>query len=105
MQDAGEWLLRDLSGRAPVRYQTCSGAWLNNIDITHALKPYALAQWTLLQRSDSALELAIQPYRLREAAAIEQDLRRLFGREQALSITPLAPNLDKVVQYRSELCV
>ena len=103
MQEAGAWLLRDLSGRAPVRYQTCSGAWLNNIDITHALKPYALAQWTLLQRRDKALELAIQPYRSSEANAIEKDLRALFGQNQALTIGPLAPNLDKVVQYRSEL--
>ena len=103
VREAGEWLLRDLSGRAPVRYQTCSGAWLNNIDVTHALKPYALAQWTLLQRSDQALELAIQPYRPMEANAIEKDLRALFGQNQALTIGRIAPNLDKVVQYRSEL--
>ena len=103
VQCAGAWLLRDLSGRAPVRYQTCSGAWLNNIDVTHALKPYALAQWTLLQRSDTALELAIQPYCLRAVAAIEKALRALFGPAQALTIVALAGDLDKVVQYRSEL--
>ncbi len=103
IQCAGEWLLRDLSGRAPVRYRTCGGAWLNNIDITHTLKPFALAQWTLLQRSDAALELAIQPYRVSELSAIKQALRGLFGQAQLLSIVPLADGLDKVVQYRSEL--
>lgn len=99
----GEWLMRELSGRAPVRFQTCSGAWLNNIDITHALKIYALAQWTLLQRHDAALELAIQPYRISDVLAIERDLRALFGQRQALRILPLTGDLDKVLQYRSEL--
>ena len=61
-----------------------------------------MAQWTLLQRSDKALELAIQPYRQIEANAIERDLRGLFGQNQALSIAPLARDLDKVLQYRSE---
>ncbi len=102
-QANGEWLLRELSGRAPVRYQTCNGAWLNNIDITHALKIYALAQWTLIQRSDCALELAIQPYRISDVVAIERDLRELFGQRQALIIAPLTGDLDKVLQYRSEL--
>ena len=102
-QYKGEWLLRDLSGRAPVRYRTCGGAWLNNIDVTHALKPFALAQWTLLQRSEAALELAIQPYRDSEVRAIENVLRTSFGQAQVLSIVPLADGLDKVVQYRSEL--
>ena len=100
---AGEWLLRDLSGRAPVRYLTCSGAWLNNIDITHALKPFALAQWTLMQRSNKALELALHPYRDGELRAIENALRALFGPHLELRIAPLGAGADKLVQYRSEL--
>jgi len=103
VHESGEWLLRDLSGRAPVRFQTCSGAWLNNIDITHALKPYVLAQWTLLQRSDSSLELAIQPYRHDDVIAIKKDLYAIFGLAQVLNIAPLANDIDKVLQYRSEL--
>ncbi len=102
-QCAGVWLLRDLSGRAPVRYLTSSGAWLNNIDVTHALKAFALAQWTLMQRSNKALELAIQPYRQRELLAIENALRTLFGHKLELSIVSLAADADKLVQYRSEL--
>ena len=110
----GDWASLDLSdprqprlvglaGRPPVIFRARSGQWLNNIDVTQALKPLALPQFTLHQAADGALTLRLPPGHLgdqRPRAA----LLGLFGADQPFTILPLAPPPGgKVVQYTSEV--
>src|SRR5262249_39647597 len=44
-----EVVLVGLEGRPPIRFRTMRGEWLNNIEVTHALQRFALAQFTLHQ--------------------------------------------------------
>lgn len=100
----GVWVISALSGRAPVRFRTAAGEYINNIDVTHALKPYALAQYALLQRSDSAFELDLYGGGARpDVQAITQTLRDLLGAAIVLNVRVHAEAVDKVMQYRSEL--
>ncbi len=101
---AGEVVLRELEGRPPVRFRTMRGEWLNNIEITHALQGFALAQFTLHQDRDGNLEFkAMAPGSGPDLSSVEQALRELFGREQRLTIESV-PSFDgKVVQYTSHV--
>ena len=99
----GEWVLAGLAGRAPVRFRTGSGEWINNIDVTHALKPFALPQYALLQRADGGLEFDVHSHHGADLDAVDAALRGLFGAEASLQIAAHPEPCDKVVQYRSEL--
>jgi phenylacetate-CoA ligase len=97
----GEPVLVGLEGRPPVRFRTAGGEWLNNIEVTHALKRYALAQFTLHQAADGALRLVFRGADAR-ADALADAVRALFGG------LPLVVEEDgfedgKVVQYTSDL--
>lgn len=98
----GKGVLVGLEGRPPVRFRRTDGKWLNNIEVTHALKGFALAQWALHQEVDGALVL-----RVRGAEGREPELRRtlheLLGDGARLAVTPFAAGVDKVVQYTSDL--
>ncbi|MDR2690435.1 MAG: capsule biosynthesis protein CapK, partial [Azoarcus sp.] len=50
-------LLRDFHGRPPVRFRTLAGQWINNVDVSHCLAPFALPQYTLHQHADLGLTL------------------------------------------------
>lgn len=97
----GEPMLADLEGRAPMVFRTAEGRAVNNIDISMALRPYDIAQYTLHQDAAGALHL-----RVRGCALTEADLRAMFARVFSV-ITPLTvyddPTLgldgQKVVQY------
>ncbi len=102
-QRGGEWVLAGLAGRAPVRFRTEGGSYINNIDITHALKPYALPQYALLQRVDRSFQLDLYGRQQVELAAVEASLRTLLGAEAVLDIAVHDQVCDKLVQYRSEL--
>lgn len=93
--------LFDLQGRPPVRFRTPSGAWINNIEVTHALKRFALVRWALHQHRDGRLSLKLDgaPHLHAEATAT---LQRLFGAGQPIEAQALPPG-DKVVQYTSDL--
>ena len=96
-----EPVLVALEGRPPVRFRSAHGEWLNNIEVTHALAPLAIAQFTLHQKADGALDL-----RLRGASdedEIRGALRALFGDAQQLEITRFDDDDGKVVQYTSAL--
>jgi phenylacetate-CoA ligase len=101
-QRAGEPVLVGLEGRAPVRFRAVDGAWLNNIEVTHSLKPLGLRQFHLHQAATGALTL-----RVLDAAWHEPELRNalgaLFGAEQALLVEELGHVEGKVLQYSSEL--
>lgn len=95
-------MLVDLEGRQPVRFRTQKGSWLNNVDITHALQPFALPQFILHQHTDGGLQLQIHG-RCPQLPAIRQRLLTLFGARQALTIEDQCHFEGKVIQYLSEL--
>jgi phenylacetate-CoA ligase len=80
-----------------LRYRT---AWLNNIEVTHALGRFALGQWTLLQRKDKSFELRT---RGGNADELRGALRALFGADAVVEVDTAATFDGKVKQYVSEL--
>lgn len=96
-----EPVLRRFSGRPPVRYRSADGVWLNNIEVTHALRDLALPQWAMHQAADGSITLLHAG-----GAAVEDDigdiLQRLFGKVP-LRIGALPEGGDKFVQYTSDL--
>lgn len=96
----GEPKLIGLSGRAPVRFRAADGSWLNNIEVTHALARFALAQWTLHQHADGRLELRA---RGGDEVALAAALAELFGAEQTISVDTAADFDGKQRQYTSDL--
>ena len=102
-QRGGEWVLTGLAGRAPVRFRTSGGAAINNIDVTHALKPFALPQYALLQRADGSFDFAVYGRQNADLGAVEAALRELLGAAVSLRVSTHAEPCDKVVQYGSEL--
>jgi phenylacetate-CoA ligase len=99
----GEWVLAGLSGRAPVRFRTASGEWINNIDVTHALKAFALPQYALLQRADGSLEFDVHGYHGADLGVVRAALLALFGAGVRMQIAVHPEPCDKVIQYRNEL--
>ena len=100
--DGPEPCLVGLEGRPPVRFRTRGGAWINNLEITHALGGFALAQYTLHQDATGGLSLL---YRGSDAEAdgVRAALRGLFGADQAVAVRPVEGFEGKVVQYTSSL--
>ncbi|MGV3662777.1 MAG: capsule biosynthesis protein CapK [Prosthecobacter sp.] len=96
-----EPVLLGFSGRPPVRYRSADGAWLNNIEVTHAFRNLALPQWSMHQAADGAITLLHAG-----GASAEDDIRsileRLFG-PVPLRIGALPADGDKFVQYTSDL--
>jgi phenylacetate-CoA ligase len=97
-----EPVLLGLEGRPPVRFRTARGEWLNNIEVTHALRPFALAQWTLHQSADGALRFRFRGDAAR-ADAITDALRGMFGAGQPIDVAEDDFEEGKVVQYTSDL--
>lgn len=97
-----EPVLVGLQGRPPVRYRTTSGSWINNIEITHALRPLALPQWTVHQGTDGAVTF-------RHAGMdslntqLRQILQSLLGDGLRLHVEQQAFLDGKVIQYTSDL--
>jgi phenylacetate-CoA ligase len=95
--------LLDLEGRPPVVFRTRAGLPLNNIDVTAALKPLALSQFSLHQSADGTLTLRLPPDRTDDDLP-RAALLRLFGPGQGLTVLPLEPaEGSKVIQYTSEI--
>lgn len=94
--------LLDLDGRPPVLFRTPEGALVNNVDITLAMRPFALAQFSLHQAADGALILRVRGGIVDEETLCAP-LRTLFGAEQRITVTPLSEEGDKVLQYTSDL--
>jgi phenylacetate-CoA ligase len=98
-------VLRELEGRAPVRFRSASGQWLNNIEATRALAAFALTRFSLHQRADASFVLkvdAAEPLATL-APGLDSALKALLGDGIQLHIEPL-PVGDKVRQYTSDLC-
>jgi phenylacetate-CoA ligase len=94
-------VLQGLHGRAPVRFLTAAGTWVNNIDVTHALERWPLTQYALHQRSDRSLCLRLAPAAMAHASAVSGALQLLAG-PLPLDVQALTAE-DKVLQYTSEL--
>lgn len=94
-------LLKGLSGRSPVRFRTQAGDWVNNIDITHALKSLPLAQFGLHQEADGSLCLSLAPVSMHYSAASLDALSSVFG-NQPITVKSIESE-DKIMQYTSNL--
>lgn len=97
----GEPVLRDFSGRRAIRFRTASGAWVNNIDVSHALTALSAAQFALHQHANGALVLALSPDAMADAPLAKAALARLVG-DMPISVVTITSD-DKVLQYTSDL--
>jgi len=97
-----EPVLVGLQGRPPVRFRTKAGEWLNNIEVTHVLGKFAIAQYALYQAADGALQMKICGPR-GDITEIRKALLALFGPEQALEIVTTGWVDEKWIQYTSDL--
>lgn len=95
-------VLVGLSGRPAVRFRAANGEWLNNIEITHALRGLPIAQFTLHQHAGGELTFEYQGQA--DAARIRAALLGCFGAAQRLDLR--AVEFDgKRVQYTTALVV
>jgi phenylacetate-CoA ligase len=99
----GEPVLRALEGRSCVRFRRPDGVWLNNIDVTHAVRPFPLARFSLHQRADSVFEFSVAgPAQALHAA--QDALARLLGPQAQIEPKPFPSNNSaKNLQYSSAL--
>lgn len=95
----GRRYLQQLDGRPPVRYKAAAG-WLNNVDITHLLQPFGLAQYQLHQEQSGALSLQVEG-EVNEAA-LKQVLSQAFGAGCRVRIGQYRGAADKLIQYTSD---
>jgi phenylacetate-CoA ligase len=100
--DGGEPVLVGLEGRRPVRFRTGRGTWVNNIEVTHAMRPFPVVQFTLHQAADGALRLRVSGARPHEAR-MREALLALFGPDQPLDVSFVDDFGGKVVQYASDV--
>lgn len=92
-------VLVGLAGRSPLRYRTINGEWINNIDITHALKPLAIAVFGVHQYGDGAIALRLAPGAMAQADLARALLAPFFG---TIAVDVLLAE-DKIIQYTSDL--
>jgi phenylacetate-CoA ligase len=97
-------LLVGLEGRPPTIFRAADGRPVNNVDVTWALRPFPLAQFTLHQAADRTLTLAVRGLAGAPEDAIRRALLDLFGADATLTLTelpePATPG-GKVIQYVS----
>jgi phenylacetate-CoA ligase len=90
--------LLDLSGRPPVRFKTMDGRWVNNVDLSQALQPFLLVQYTIHQNAEGAIEF--QCVGIAPEAMIDNTLRQILG-DWPIRIDSHVALPDKVIQYTS----
>ena len=95
--------LAGLQGRAPVVFRNRAGDAVNNIDVAAALKPLALAEYSLVQDRDGALCLTARGAETQDAG-VRQALLPLFGPDQPLTLEERddVPS-GKLMPFRCEL--
>lgn len=99
----GEWVLAGFEGRAPIRFWTAAGQWINNIDVTHTLKPYALAQYALRQHADAGFSFTGIGLPPGDRPAVLVALQALLGPAARIDADWPERGEGKLVQYRSDL--
>jgi phenylacetate-CoA ligase len=95
-------ILVGLHGRPPIVFRGARGETINTLDVTAALKKFALPQFTLHQFADGALRLRVRGTRA-DAEKLRDALRALFGAAQAVNVEAVDDLGDKVMQYTSDL--
>jgi phenylacetate-CoA ligase len=90
-------VLRDFSGRPPVRFRAAGGEWLNNIEVTHALRDVPLPQWTMHQQADGAIIFRHSGARACDAE-VARILQALLG-DVPVRVESAVFDSGKVVQY------
>ena len=98
-------VLVGLEGRPPTVFRATSGAEINNLDVTGALKPFALPQFTLHQAADGSLRMEVRRTAI-DVTQIRNALITLFGSDQVLTmeeVDSLEGTRDKVSQYTSDM--
>lgn len=96
-----EAVLRGFAGRDPVRFETWQGEVLNNIDVTHALAPLAIAQYALHQDADRSLSFKAQGY-FGSPGAVKEALFALFGKQHPMTVDLDAQFDGKARQYTTD---
>lgn len=99
--DGPEPILRDLEGRAPVRFRHADGSWRNNVDISHALIHLPLTQFALHQNADASLVLHL-PEASPHAEAAVAAIKNLLG-PLTIHTQTIPPAHGKLRQYTSDL--
>lgn len=97
--DHGRPYLHQLDGRPPIRYKTAEG-WLNNVDITHLLQPFGMAQYQLHQSRRGKLVLSVQGNADRKA--LSRVLAQAFGSHCPVHIRRYQDSDGKLIQYTSD---
>jgi phenylacetate-CoA ligase len=97
-----EPVLVGLEGRPPIQFRNMRGEWLNNIEVTHALRKFAIPQFTLHQGLDGGLFLRMSGTSGNENE-IQTAVLALFGPGQRLKLEQNATFDGKTVQYASQL--
>ncbi len=97
-----EPVLKNFSGRPPVRFRAASGAWINNNELTHALRKLALRQYRVHQDAAGAVRVDYDAAVLLESE-LTSVLRVWFGAETAITVAKTTFDAAKAVQYSSDL--
>lgn len=98
---AGRPFLVGLEGRPPVLFRGPHGHALSPLDVSKALAPFAIPQFTLHQSADGALQMKIRHIGI-DLAPLRAALLTLFGADQSLSIEEVDSLGDKVIQYTAD---
>ena len=99
--NGSESVLMDLAGRKPLRFRA-AGGWLNNIEVTQALRHLPLQHYRLHQHKDGSLCFE---YAAEDApeAAISRALHDLFGHALPLQLSKSIFADGKQPQYSSDM--
>jgi phenylacetate-CoA ligase len=94
-------VIMHLQGRQPVRYRTATGAWINNIDLTHALAALPLSRYSVHQTMDGRVTLRLADAERGYADdAVARLAAALQGGEVAIAFLD---GEDKTPQYTTDL--
>jgi phenylacetate-CoA ligase len=94
-------VIEGLHGRQAVKFLTGTGEWINNVDVSHALKGLAMPQFGLHQNADGSLLFYAAPDNQNELSKAEQILATIFG-NLSLDTRPIQGE-GKQLQYTSDL--
>src|SRR5439155_5041962 len=93
-------MIINLQGRPPTVFRASDGTMLNNLDVSNALAPLALPQFTLHQAADGSLDVRVRDTGV-DTAQVRKVLAALFGESQPMNIASVDALGDKVIQYTS----
>jgi phenylacetate-CoA ligase len=93
-------VLLQLEGRPPVSYRTGTGEWINNVEITHALRPLPLTQFRVHQDRQGSIVVQYSGAGV-TASQVHTALTQLLGSDTPLRVERCVSFVDKVVQYTS----